>query len=55
MVTLDMHSLIHWFVANGSILAVVVTVGVAFLVVCSMGCSNCSHRDKDDLFRHHEL
>ncbi|HUD14617.1 MAG TPA: hypothetical protein VMQ56_13270 [Terracidiphilus sp.] len=50
-----MHHLIHWFTANGSILAVLVTVGVAVLLVCCLGCSNCPSRDKDDLFRRHEL
>jgi len=24
---------------------------VAVLLVCCLGCSNCSSRDKDDLFR----
>jgi hypothetical protein len=52
---LDMHNLIHWFAANGSILAVLVTAGVAVLLVCCLGCSNCPSRDKDDLFKRHEL
>jgi hypothetical protein len=53
MWSLNMHSLIHWFAANGNVLAMVVTVGVAVLLACCLGCSNCSCRDKDDLFRHH--
>jgi hypothetical protein len=52
---LDMHNLIHWFAANESVLAVLVTAGVAVLLVCCLGCSNCPSRDKDDLFRRHEL
>jgi hypothetical protein len=52
---LDMHNLIHWFAANTSILAVLVTVGVAVLLVCCLSCSNCPSRDKDALFRRHEL
>ena len=52
---LDMHNLIHWFAMNGSILAVLVTVGVAVLLVCCLSCSNCPSRDKDALFRRHEL
>jgi len=52
---LDMHHLIHWFTANGIILAVLVTVGVAVLLVCCLGCSNCPNRDKDDLFRRHGM
>jgi hypothetical protein len=52
---LDMHNLIHWFAANESILAILVTVGVAVLLVCCLGCSNCSGRDKDDIFSRHEM
>lgn len=51
----DMHHLVRWFTTNGSILAVLATVGVAVLLVCCLGCSNCPSRDKDDLFRRHEL
>jgi hypothetical protein len=32
-----------------------VTAGVAILLYCGLGCSNCSHREKDDIFTHHEL
>lgn len=46
-----MHNLVRWFSMNGSILAVLVTVGVAVLLVCCLGCSNCPSREKDDLFR----
>jgi predicted DNA-binding helix-hairpin-helix protein len=53
--SLDMHNLIHWFAANGSILAVLVTAGVAVLLVCCLGCSNCPSRDKDDIFSRHEM
>ena len=52
---LDMHNLVHWFSSNGSVIAVLVTVCVAVLLVCCLGCSNCPSRDKDDLFRRHEL
>jgi hypothetical protein len=50
-----MHSLIHWFVAYENAVAVLVTVGVALLLVCCLGCSSCPSRDKDDVFRHREL
>ena len=50
-----MHSLVHWFATNGSVLAVLVTVGVAILLVCCLGCTKCPSRDKDDIFRRHEL
>ena len=47
-----MESLVHWLVTNGSVLAVVVTVGVAILLVSCLGCSNCPKREKDEFFRH---
>ena len=50
-----MHNLVHWFEMNGSVLAVLVTVGVAVLLVCCLGCSNCPAREKDDLFRRRDL
>jgi hypothetical protein len=49
-----MQSLLHWFATNGSLLAVLVTVGVAVLLVCCLGCSDCPCREKDDIFRRHE-
>jgi len=50
-----MHSLIHWFAMNGGVLAVLVTVGVAVLLVSCLECSDCSSREKDEIFRHHAL
>lgn len=50
-----MNSVVHWFGTNASVLAVLVTVGVAVLVVCCLECSNCSCREKDELFRRHEM
>ncbi len=50
-----MHTLFHWFVAYENIIALLVTVGVALLIVCCLECSDCANRDKDDVFRHHEL
>ena len=50
-----MQSLVHWLASNGTVLALAVTVGVAVLLVCCLGCSNCPSRDKDDLFRRREL
>jgi hypothetical protein len=50
-----MHHLIHWFSTSGTILAILVTVGVAVLLVCCLGCSNCPNREKDALFRRHEM
>ena len=50
-----MNSLVHWFGINASVLAVLVTLGVAVLLVCCLECSNCSCREKDNLFRRHEM
>ena len=52
---MTMDSLIHWFTVDGNAIAVLVTMGIAVLLVCCLECSNCSCRDKDDIFRHHAL
>jgi hypothetical protein len=50
-----MFSLFHGIVTSGNLLAALVTVGVAILLICCLECTECSRRDKDDLFRHNEL
>ncbi len=45
-----MNTLLHWIVSSGSLLALVVTLGVAVLLVCCLGCAKCPNREKDDLF-----
>ena len=50
-----MQDLFHWFEINGSVMAVLITVGVAVLLVSCLECSSCPSRDKDDIFRRHEL
>jgi hypothetical protein len=55
MSALLMRSVVHWFAANANVLAILVTVGVAVLLICCLECTNCPCRDKDDIFRHHEL
>jgi hypothetical protein len=55
MGSLDMNSVIHWLGTNASVLSVLVTVGVAVLLVCCLGCSNCPSRDNDDIFSRHEM
>lgn len=52
---MDMNGLVHWLGVNASVLAVLVTVGVAVLLICGLECSNCSKREKDDLFHRNEL
>ncbi len=49
-----MYSMVHWLEVNKSVLAILVTVGVAVLLICCLECSKCSSRDKDDLFRRRE-
>ena len=48
-----MHSVIRWLMTSGNMLALVVTVGVAVLLVCCLGCARCPEQDKDDIFTHH--
>lgn len=50
-----MHNLIHWFATYEDALAVLVTAGVALLLICCLECSNCSKRDKDEIFRRHTV
>ena len=50
-----MGHIANWLTANESILAVLVTVGVAVLVVCGLECTKCGRKDRDDIFTHHEL
>jgi hypothetical protein len=50
-----MHTLTQWFGTNASVLAVLVTVGVAVLLVCCLECSDCSKSEKDELFHRHEV
>jgi hypothetical protein len=50
-----MHYVASWLTANESVLAVLVTVGVAVLLVCCLECTKCDRREKDDLFNHHEV
>jgi hypothetical protein len=49
-----MQTITHWLTANVSVLAVVVTVGVAVLLVCCLECTNCGCRDKDEFFHRNE-
>lgn len=50
-----MQHLGAWLTANGSVLAVLVTVGAAVLLVCCLECTKCGCREKDDLFQRHDL
>jgi hypothetical protein len=50
-----MHTLIHWLYASGNIVAVVITAGVAVLLVCCLSCAKCGCREKDEIFSRHEV
>ncbi|MDR3724643.1 MAG: hypothetical protein P4K83_09180 [Terracidiphilus sp.] len=50
-----MERIIHWLMVNASVLAVLVAVAVTVFLVCCLKCCDCSHRDKDDLFKRREL
>lgn len=50
-----MQHLVNWLTVNESVLAVLVTVGVAVLLVCCLECTKCGCREKDDLFNRREV
>ena len=50
-----MQNLMHWFAEYENILAVLITIGVAVLLICCMECTDCSGREKDEIFHHHEV
>ncbi len=46
-----MHLSPHTLLSFGTLLAVLITVGVGVLVFCCLSCTNCSCKDKDEFFR----
>lgn len=50
-----MINFLHWVESYASVLAILITLGVAVLLVCCLECTNCPNRDKDELFNRHEL
>ena len=50
-----MHSVVHWFTTNANVVAILVTVGVAVLLVCCLECTDCSCEEKDEIFHRHEV
>ena len=50
-----MESLTHWLEMNASVLAAVVTIGVAIFLFCCVECLDCSKRKKDELFHRHDV
>jgi len=49
------QQIFHWLARNENLVAVLVTAGVAILLVCCMGCSKCPRCKDDDFFRRHQL
>lgn len=50
-----MRVLVHWLAVNANLLAILVTVGVAILLVCCLECTKCPRHKKDNLFDRHEV
>ena len=50
-----MRVLLHWFATNPNLVAIIVTAGVAILLVCCFQCTRCPGRDKDELFHRHQV
>ncbi|MGC9158074.1 MAG: hypothetical protein ACP5FH_03705 [Terracidiphilus sp.] len=50
-----MEKLIHWMMDDGNLLALMVAGGVAVFLFCCLECATSPQREKDDLFRRHEL
>jgi hypothetical protein len=45
----------HWMGINASVLAVLVTAGVAVFLVCCLKCSDCGSQEKDEFFNRHPM
>jgi hypothetical protein len=50
-----MHNVLHWVASYASVLAILITLGVAVLLVCCLECTSCSSREKDGIFSRHEM
>jgi hypothetical protein len=50
-----MHTLTQFIGSYASVLAILVTLGVAVLLVCCLECTNCPKQKKDEFFSRHEL
>ena len=45
----------HSIVVSGSLVALVITLGVAVLIICCLSCARCPLKEKDDLFKRREV
>ena len=52
---MTMGCLIHWFTVDGNAISVLVTMGIAVLLVCCLECTDCPSRAQDDIFRRHAI
>jgi hypothetical protein len=50
-----MHTFTQLIGSYASVLAILVTLGVAVLLVCCLECTNCPKSKKDEFFSRHEL
>ena len=50
-----MDSLVQWFMVYENAVAVLVTLGVALLLVCCLESMTAPPRDKDDIFNRHTV
>jgi hypothetical protein len=50
-----MDSLIQWFTEYENVVAVLVTLGVALLLVCCLECVTAPSRENDDIFNRHTV
>ena len=50
-----METLGHWLSINGSVFAMLVTAGVAVLLVTCVECTHCPSRSKDAFFDRGEI
>jgi len=55
MQSLGNPGLVHWLAAHATLLAVLITAGVAVLLVCCLGCSHCGCQEQDELFKRREV
>jgi len=55
MWSMSMFSFLHGIARSENLLGALVTLGVAILLACCLECTNCSCREKDDLFRRHAV
>jgi hypothetical protein len=51
----SMPGIFHWLAMHATLLAVIITAGVALLLVSCLGCAHCPCREQDELFKRREV